>query len=191
MEAQTREPELGMLGCDREVFAQVWSRVAPNGGGMVEPVAAATAAPVPPVAAAAPESPGGDDVEGKRLQSLTMACLEEAAVYQELLRRSRRARGELTELARRKLRQGKRLSAAYFLMTGVRYWPQGAVTTPPPQSFFPVLRQCFLTEGRMAEELERVSRETKDPGLAELYRSLAEEARELTHVIRLIVERET
>lgn len=180
MEEQTRKPELGMLGCDREVFAQVWSRVAPGGGSMVEPVA-----PAPPALETM------EDVEGKRLQSLTLDCLEEAAVYQELLGRSRRARGELAGLARRKVRQAKRLSAAYFLMTGVRYWPQGAVATPPRQSFFPVLRQRFLTEGRMAREMERLGRETKDPGLAELYRSLADEARELTGVIRAVVERET
>lgn len=173
-------PDVGMLGCDREVFARVWSRVSPEGNGLVEPT--------PPEAAVEPEA---DSPAGRQLQRLTLNCLEEAATYRQLLRRSRRARGELTQLAGQKLRQAKRLSAAYFLMTGVRYWPQETVRPEPVQSFFSTLRQRFLAEGRMAAELEGLSRETGDAGLAALYRALAEEARELELMIRLIVEKET
>lgn len=178
MEAREQAvPDPGMLGCDREVFARVWSRVSPEGGGLVEP-------------APAPEPPE-EESGGRRLQALTLTCLEEAATYRELLRQSRRARRELTELTERKLRQAKRLSAAYFLMTGVRYWPRETARPEPVQSFFSTLRQRFLTEGRMAGELDALSRETGDPELETLYRTLAGEARELTRLIRFIVERET
>lgn len=203
---ETREqganPDPGLLGCDREVFAQVWSRVSPGAGGMVEPTplepaekpaGGTAAAPGSQAAPAAREmvSFGEDDGEGKRLQGLILACLNEAAVYQDLTRRSRRAKGDLTALARKKVHQAKRLSTAYFLMTGVRYWPNRAVSVNPPQSFFPVLRQRFLNEGRMAGELEQLSRAAAEPYLGELYLSLAEEAREMTHIIRLVVERES
>lgn len=204
MEAQKpREGESvlgpGMLGCDREVFAQVWSRVAPGENSPVEVAAAAPEAPraaeAPlksgPLAVQGPVSLGEDDQEGRRLQELIRAALADAATYQRLTQRSRRARQELQELARRKTRQAKRLSAAYFLLTGVRYWPQGAVPAEPPESFFPVLRQQFLSEGRRREALNAACDEVADPFLKELYLSLSEEAAELGYTIRLIVERET
>lgn len=192
MEEQiTRASELGpgMLGCDREVFAQVWDRVAPGGAGPVE-VAPRAEAPARG-AAQGPVSLGEDDQEGGRLQELIRRALSDASVYQELTRRSRRARMELQELAGRKTRQAKRLSAAYFLMTGVRYWPRETTPVNPPESFFPVLRQQFLAEGQQAGELRRDAQGAEEPMLRELYLSLAEEADEVVYTIRLIVERET
>lgn len=184
------EAELGpgMLGCDREVFAQVWGRVAPGGSAAVEVAPKAQAEPSTP---AEPVSLGEDDREGRRLQELTRRALSDASVYRELTRRSRRARLELNELAGRKTRQAKRLSAAYFLMTGVRYWPRETTPANPPESFFPVLRQQFLAEGEQARALRQAAQEVEEPMLGELYLSLAEEADELVYTIRLIVERET
>lgn len=192
MEEQiTREGELGpgMLGCDREVFAQVWGRVAPGGNGPVE-VAPARETPAEETAQG-PVLLGEGDEEGRRLQELVRRALSDASVYQELTRRSRRARMELHELAGRKTRQAKRLSAAYFLMTGVRYWPRETTPVNPPESFFPVLRQQFLAEGRQAGELRRDAQRVEDPWLRELYLSLAEEGDEVVYTLRLIVERET
>lgn len=184
------EAELGpgMLGCDREVFAQVWDRVAPGGSSTVE---VAPKAQVEPAATAEPVSLGEDDREGRRLQELTRRALSDASIYRELTRRSRRARLELNELAGRKTRQAKRLSAAYFLMTGVRYWPRETTPVNPPESFFPILRQQFLAEGEQAKALRQAAQEAEEPMLGELYLSLAEEADELVYTIRLIVERET
>lgn len=184
------EAELGpgMLGCDREVFAQVWGRVAPGGSSTVE---VAPKAPAEPSAPAEPVSLGEDDREGRRLQELTRRALSDASIYRELTRRSRRARLELNELAGRKTRQAKRLSAAYFLMTGVRYWPRETTPVNPPESFFPVLRQQFLAEGEQAKALRQAAQGAEEPMLGELYLSLAEEADELVYTIRLIVERET
>lgn len=182
----------GMLGCDREVFAQIWGRVDPGGSGPVEVAPAPADAPGPEEAdAQGPVCLGQEDMEGQRLQELIRSALSDASIYQGLTRRSRRARQELSELARHKTRQAKRLSAAYFLMTGVRYWPQETTPVNPPESFFPVLRQQFLAERRRREALGALAKETADPSLRELYLSLAEEAGELVYTIRLIVERET
>lgn len=185
-------PGPGMLGCDREVFAQIWSRVDPDAQGPVE-VALAPAALAEPDTAGeqGPVCLGQDDAEGQRLQELIRQALSDASIYQGLTRRSRRARQELLDLARQKTRQAKRLSAAYFLMTGVRYWPQETTPVNPPESFFPVLRQQFLSEGRQREALNVAAQKAQDPCLRELYLSLAEEAGESTRAIRLIVERET
>lgn len=184
MEETTREAELGMLGCDREVFARVWSRVSAGAECPVEPLE-------PEAETKKPEAEEAvESGESRTLQRLILECLNEGAVYQALSRRSRRAREELSELTRRKIQQARRLSAAYFLISGVRYWPRGSVSAQPPQAFFPVLREGFFFERRMGQVLERLSRESREPELAELYGELAREAGELTYMIRLIVERE-
>lgn len=115
-------PDAGLLGCDREVFAQVWSRVDPAQGGMVEPLPPAEDAPAPePPAAPEAVTVGEGGETGRQLQALVLGLLTDGSVYRDLARRTRRSVGELQELHQQKLRQAKRLSAAYFLLTGVRY----------------------------------------------------------------------
>ncbi len=188
-------PDAGLLGCDREVFAQVWGRVRPQGDGLVEPVAEpgpcqtqqeTAPAPMPPV-----ELGEAMDPDSRRLQSLTLDCLTDAAAYRDLARRTRRSVSGLQALAQRKTHQAKRLSAAYFLLTGVRYWPRETIPVEPPEPFFPALRQRFLTEGRRRQDLDRLARETEAPDLQELYLDLALETGEIVRAVRAIVERET
>lgn len=174
--------------CDPEVFAQVWSRVAPGGDCPVVPTAPA---PEPQAAPAEPAVVPQEDPQGRQLQALILECLNEAAVYQGLTRRSRRSRQELLDLAGRKTRQARRLSAAYFLLSGVRYWPQSATAPEPPESFFPVLRQQFLAERDRANAWKALGEAAGDADLQELYLTLAQEAQELAYTLRLIVERET
>ncbi len=162
---------------DRETFAQVWSRVSPKGEGAVEVI--------PPV-----DSPG-EEASARQLQELVLTMLTDASVYRDLARRTRRSVAAVTGLGRLKTAQARRLGAAYFLMTGVRYWPAGATPVNPPEGFFPALRERFLAEGRLAGTLEVLSAQAPDPDLRELYQDLARETRELTRTIRSIVERET
>ncbi len=162
---------------DRETFAQVWSRVSPKGEGPVEVI--------PP--ANGPEADAG----ARQLQELVLTMLTDASVYRDLSRRSRRSVAAVTGLGRLKTAQARRLGAAYFLMTGVRYWPAGATPVNPPEGFFPALRERFLAEGRLAGQLEALSAQAAGPDLRALYQDLAQETRELTRTIRSIVERET
>lgn len=180
-------PDTPISPCDPAVFAQVWSRVAPGEDCPVEP----TAQPPQPQPAPSPQEVPQEDPQGRQLQSLIRECLNDASLYRDLTRRSRRARLELADLAQWKTRQARRLSAAYFLLSGVRYWPQGATVPHPPESFFPVLRQQFLAERDRAESWPALESQTADADLKELYRTLADEARELAHALRIIVERET
>ncbi len=163
---------------DRETFAQVWSRVSPKGEGPVEVI--------PPV-----DSPGREDAVARQLQELVLTMLTDASVYRDLARRTRRSVAAVTGLGRLKTAQARRLGAAYFLMTGVRYWPAGVTPVNPPEGFFPALRERFLAEGRLAGALEALAAQAVDPDLRELYRDLALETGELTRTIRRIVERET
>lgn len=184
-------PDAGLLGCDREVFAQVWGRVAPGGGSPVEPVAPARTQPPAAPATQAPVEMGEQDGTGRQLQGLVLGLLTDASVYRDLARRTRRSMGELQELHGQKTRQAKRVSAAYFLLTGVRYWPREATPVNPPEGFFPALRERFLAEGRLARELDDLAGACQEEDLTELYTALAQDTRDMARTIRLIVERET
>lgn len=174
--------------CDPAVFAQVWSRVAPGEDCPVEPTAPL---PVPQSPGPGPATVPQEDPRGHQLQAMVRECLHDAATYRALTRRSRRSRQELADLAGWKTRQAKRLSAAYFLLSGVRYWPQAATAPEPPESFFPVLRQQFLAERRRTDAWRELGEREPDPDLQALYLTLAQEAGDLAQTLRLIVERET
>lgn len=188
-------PDAGLLGCDREVFAQVWGRVAPGDSGIVEPVAPAERAPAADTAQTpieqAPVEMGERDMTGRQLQELVLGLLTDASVYRDLARRTRRSVSDLQELHGQKVRQAKRASAAYFLLAGVRYWPREATPVNPPEGFFPALRERFLAEGRLAGRLDDLAGESGDGELKELYTALAQDTRDMARAIRLIVERET
>ena len=181
-------PDAGLLGSDRDMFAQVWSRVAPGGSSVIEPVA-----PAAPSTPEAPESqePAGSDRESRQLQELVLVCLTDGSVYRDLARRTRRSVSDLQELYQQKLRQAKRLSAAYFLMTGVRYWPREVTPVNPPEGFFPALRERYLAEGRLSKRLGNMSKDSGDDTLREIYADLSQETQDMTRTIRAIVERET
>ena len=189
-----KTPDAGMLGADREIFAQVWSRVSPGENSVIEPVAA-------PVPAAAPSQSEQEtaqvrevataDQTSRQLRELVLGCLTDGSVYRDLARRTRRSVSDLQELYGQKLRQAKRLSAAYFLMTGVRYWPREVTPVNPPEAFFPALRERYLAEGRLAGQLKQLAGACQDEALGEIYQDLARETHDMTRTIRLIVERET
>lgn len=158
---------------DREAFAQVWSRVDPQGTGLVELTPANLPAPVGPSDAA--------------LQELVAECLAGAEIYRALARRSRRTGGELAALRDQKTAQARRLSAAYFIRSGVRYWPRPAA--PEGLGFLAALRERYLAEGRLHARLADLSR-TTEPDLAELYALLTQETAHMVRQVRIVIERE-
>lgn len=196
-------PDPGLYGCDREVFAQIWKRVAPGENCPVElsgetpPALPAPEAPSCPITRDAPPEQeilpvcfGGGEEEAKNLQGLIRECLTGMWAYRAAARQGRRT-AELMSMSQRKGRQAKRLSAACFLMTGVRYWPEKDVPRGRPMDFFALLRERFLAEQRLYVRLGQLGRDCRDDCLRELYLALGEESMELVHTIRLLVERET
>lgn len=131
----------------------------------------------------------GGNGESRVLQALVLEMVIAGADYRDLARRTRRETQALLALEREKLRQGKRLAAAYFLMTGVRYWPQGTTPVAPPEGFLPGLRQRFLAEQRLSETLKALADNASDRCLRELYRDLGEETATMAAAIRRLVER--
>lgn len=199
-------PDPGMYGCDRELFAQIWRRVAPGEDCPVElsaspsepretPAPEAPSCPLTP-----PEAPSAQETapvclavaqgDAAHLQALTRECLVGAAAYRAA-QRGRRRTMELASMAQKKTHHAKRLSAAGFLMTGVRYWPAGNLPISRPADFFALLRERFLAEQRLHAQLTQLAQAAEDACLRELYLTLAEETMELVHTIRLLVERAT
>ncbi len=164
------EQPIGLLGCDREMFAQVWRRVSPGAGCPVE-VAPLTLPPPSP---------------GKTLRELVDAHLCDAGVYAGLARANGRGRQRLAGLARKKTAAARRLSGAYFLQSGLRYWPPAA--GPGQGDYFPALRRQFFRERALAQELSALAQGTEDADLEALYQSLWQDAQEAAKIIRELVE---
>lgn len=174
--------ELAVL--DREAFAQVWGRVDPKGGGPVE-VAGPPEAAEPPETRELPEAG-----EGQGLQQLVLTLLQDEAGYRDMARRGGRSAGTLRELERRKLAQARRAGSAYFLLSGVRYWPRATVSPRAAEPPLPALRRRFLAERELAERLAGLSQGAADEGLIGLYAALAGETRDMADALRRAVERE-
>lgn len=130
------------------------------------------------------------------------SCLDCAPLLQELLRReladcreyqilARRAGGSparvLAGLAGEKKRRAKRLSAAYFLISGVRYWPENE-KCPPVTSYLGTLRRRFAQEQATMAAYLAGAEGTTDPCLRQLFLELAEESWDQACKIRLLVE---
>ena len=81
----------------------------------------------------------------------------------------------------------RRLSAAYFLITGKRYTPKCAVPTLPT-SLPLALRQQFLWEQQWEQKNKQAAAATNDPCLKELYLELALEGAFHAGTIRSLLE---
>ena len=141
--------------CDQEVFERVWRRVMPEdrpdcpftlgedaaAPPAIQPPAVALPAVVhtAPAGEQAPSRPvvgeehdvtclgASSAVYGAQLQRLIDRELADWRAYQALSRRAQGNSGRvLATIAADERRHAKRLSTAYFLISGVRYWPEGA-----------------------------------------------------------------
>ena len=147
--------------CDQEVFERVWRRVMPEdrpdcpftlgedaaAPPAIQPPAVALPAVVhtAPAGEQAPSRPvvgeehdvpclgASSAVYGAQLQRLIDRELADWRAYQALSRRAQGNSGRvLATIAADERRHAKRLSTAYFLISGVRYWPVDRVPIPRP-----------------------------------------------------------
>ncbi len=81
----------------------------------------------------------------------------------------------------------RRLSAAYFLITGKRYSPQ-CDTAKLPSSLPLALRQQFMWEQQWEQANKQAAQATADPCLKELYLELAQEGAFHAGTIRSLLE---
>lgn len=124
-----------------------------------------------------------------RLRQQTLEALEAWQFYRHLARRTRgNAARTLTNLAADQHQLARKLAAAYFLHSGVRYWPSEQLPTPAIPSFWGALRQRHQWE-RQAEMSYRMSAdEADDATLTELYEGLMESCRGHCRQLRMLLE---
>lgn len=160
----------------------------------------------PPEVSDAPESaaPTGDDFPGQdavpclgsssaghadQLQEDILAELESWQLYRHLARRvTGSVARALSSLASDKHRAARRLAAAYFLISGVRYWPTDRLAVPRASSWLGALRRRFAAEQQMENRFRVQSLDTEDACLAELYRDLADECAAQAGMLRTLLE---
>ncbi len=220
MENETRQPLVGMVGCDRDLFARVWARVSPEPGEacpieVLPPKETAPACPVPAVKGApaatipvpafmAGDSMGSDEPEASDVPCLGPAGVDHGTLLQEAIQHeladwrtyqalSARASGmaarTLASMAADERRHAKRLSAAYFLITGIRFLPETPPVKQPRGAFWAALRERFWAEQQGASFYSAAAAETADPCLASLYRELSAEEAAHADMLRCIVEK--
>lgn len=146
-----------------------------------------------PLAASAPPQPAlclGETSQGDsgRLEQLMTLARTGAAAAQMLARRSGGSCARaLSALACDHRLAFRRLSAAYFLITGKRYAPN--CSKPVLPSSLPLgLRQQFAWEQSWEQHNRQAAQNTADPCLKELYLELAQEGAFHAGAIRSLLE---
>ena len=204
----------GMPEDRKAVFARVWRRVmnscAEESAPLSDPPAAQNAAASDPdqeeeavrVPALPADCPCSDFPSGDGAGVLGENCLEFAGLLQEMIRRrladwrslqalARRAGGNpgriLAALAAEEKRQARELSAACFLITGARYWPDQE-KPPRPGSYLAALRRRFRREQEDMASCLTAAELTADPCLRQLFLKHARESWDHACRIRSLVE---
>lgn len=188
-------------GCSREVFERVWKRVMPDAREDCPFEVVERAAPALP-AVVVPDPPAGEE------EGTESACLGPAsAAYGPNLRQyidqelaagrccqamARRVPGSggrmLSTMAAEKRRRAKRLSTAYFLISGVNYWPADRSGSPVNGPVTALLREQFQAQQRHAACYRAAAAGTADPCLEALFHESADEAEAHAWVIRGVLE---
>ena len=206
-------PEPGMCGCDRDVFERVWKRVMPDslGEGPIqlmpleqreqtgkEPPQTGLALPMEQERICTccetrqPETlclGQGSAHYASLLQEMVDGEMEDWRLYQMLARRAAGNGGKmLGSMAADERRHARRLSTAYFLITGERCQPRGQEGTRPTQELMNTLREQFIQEQREAAAYQAAAAENSDPCLRQLFRELAQEEGMHARMIRSLLE---
>lgn len=197
------ELQTGVL--DQAAFQRVWQRVMPEPRPDCPFTVDAVPTPLPPPPAAPmvppPAPPGTRQIPPAQPVCLGEASSRELPLLERLLDEtaegerfyralSRQWRREelLPALAREKLRQGKRLGAARFLIAGTSYTP--SPTSAPGKGRLALhLRTRFQAEQRLALAFFQAANTAADPCLIELYRTLGKECQDCARALRDWMER--
>lgn len=131
----------------------------------------------------------GSAAHADQLQEDILAELEGWQLYRHLARRvTGSVARSLSALASEKHRAARKLAAAYFLISGVRYWPTDRLAAPQASSWLGTLRRRFAAEQQMENRFRVQSLDTEDPCLAELYRELADGCAAQAGALRALLE---
>lgn len=128
-------------------------------------------------------------VYGALLQSFIDREIASWKRYTLLARRAPGSGGRvLATMAADERRHAKRLSTAYFLISGIRYWPADRPAPSLAGTYPAALRTCFCAEQKAEAAYRTAAEETADAALRELYQELAGDENAHTWLLRGLAE---
>ena len=126
-----------------------------------------------------------------RLRRQVMEALEGWQFYRYLARRARAGDARvLNSMAGELHRQARKLSAAYFLLTGLRYWPSELLSAPAIPSYWGALRARHQAEQRQETAYRIAADDWDDPDMRELYGELIESGQRRSRQLRGLLEQD-
>ena len=135
------------------------------------------------------EEPQPADDRTARLRRHVMDALEGWQFYRHLAKRARGTDARmLNSIAAEQHKEARKLSAAYFLLTGLRYWPSELLGMPAIPSYWGALRTRHQAEQRQENAYRLASDDWEDPDLLALYEALVEGCRRRAHQLRSLLE---
>ncbi|MCC8123708.1 MAG: hypothetical protein LIO58_09230 [Oscillospiraceae bacterium] len=126
---------------------------------------------------------------GSHLQAFIMEELRNCHLYLSMACRMHGQRANTLRTLGMDARQhAARLSAAYFILSGVRYWPTQDRSCCTSERYMVFLRTQFLSEQQRAAAYRETANATQDTCLRELLNDLAEECDSHTRILRSLLE---
>lgn len=201
-------PDPGMCGCDRDLFLRVWRRVMPepredcpievdtddeNYPALTDNSLRNAVSPARNTRKEAMPNTvmclgTASNVYGDQLQRFIARELADARYYRSLAGMAgNRAEKALRQISKEERSHAGRLSAAYFLISGVHFWPE-RIANPVIPSFLGALRQRFAAEQQGHWDYNAAAAATGDNLLKELYLILAAEEQTHANLIRGVLE---
>lgn len=124
-----------------------------------------------------------------RLRQQTLEALEAWQFYRHLARRTRgNSARVLANLATDQHQLARKLAAAYFLHSGVRYWPSEQLSAPTITSYWGALRQRHQAEQQAELNYRMAMDDVEDSDLFELYGELSDVCRFHCKQLRNLLE---
>lgn len=113
---------------------------------------------------------------GEQLQNFIAGELSDYKTYSALAKRTSGKTSRMFScLAADERQHARRLTTAYFLITGIQYWPMDQVTAHLEGVYLVTLRVRFQEEQEGANAYQKAAEETADPCLKELYLELSKD----------------
>ena len=137
------------------------------------------------------EAPQPADDRTARLRRQVMEALEGWQFYRHLARRARGVDARVLNTLAGELHRGARwLSAAYFLITGLRYWPSELLSAPAIPSYWGALRRRHQLEQQQEAAFRLAADDWEDPDMLELYGELGEGCQRRCRQLRALLEQD-
>ena len=137
------------------------------------------------------EEPGESNDRTACLRRQVMEALEGWQFYRHLARKARAGDARvLNGMAGELHRQARKLSAAYFLLTGLRYWPSELLAVPVIPSYWGALRARHQAEQRQEMAFRMAEDDWDDPDMRELYEELIGSVQRRSRQLRGLLEQD-